>query len=82
MRRNNIMIVANILNLCSHQTLRITNINYKANLQYSKTKVLVNLLVDRGLLATDNGLYKTTSQGFVYLQHYRDMMKMLGEFLR
>ena len=50
-----------------------THIMYKAKLSYGQLKGYLELLNDRGLLESNNGVYHTTSKGLNFIKTYEEI---------
>jgi len=75
------MMVADILTL-AREPMKKTWIMEKANLNSKKLTELLKLLLDRRLLVRAGGdFYKATPTGFDFLQYYRTLRRMVGEFM-
>lgn len=64
-----------------YEGIRKTHIMYKANLSYGKIKEYLKILTDNGLLNYDleAETFKTTANGFAFLQGYSQIDRMLKE---
>jgi len=52
---------------------RKTHIMYKAKLSYGQLKAYLELLNDRGLLVSNNGIYNTTTKGLNFIKTYEEI---------
>jgi len=77
MRRNNLDIYADILNI-SRNGAKKTQIVYKANLSFAIMKKHIQALSDRGLIEESGRLYFTTERGVNYLDQYREFITPLN----
>ena len=77
MRRNNLDIYADILNIARNGAKK-TQIVYKANLSFAIMKKHVNTLNEKGLIEQSGRLYFATEKGLDYLSQYRDFITPLN----
>ena len=77
MRRNNLDIYADILNVARNGAKK-TQIVYKANLSFAIMKKHVSTLNDKGLIKQSGRLYFATDKGLDYLVQYRDFITPLN----
>ena len=66
MRRNNLEIEADILDLSQRGTIK-THLVYGANLNFNIVKKYVSSLISRDLLRLEGRHYYTTAKGFDYM---------------
>lgn len=71
-RRDKHDIVLDILKI-ARGGKRKTQIMYKAKLTYGQLKVYLELLNDRGLLESNDGLFHTTSKGLDFIRTYEEI---------
>jgi len=71
MRRNNLDIEADILNVAQQGTVK-TWIVYRANLNFKIVKKYIDGLISRGMIEQDGKLYFTTEKGEAYRQTILD----------
>lgn len=71
-RRDKHDIVLDILKI-ARGGKRKTQIMYKAKLSYGQLKVYLELLNDRGLLESNDGLFHTTSKGLDFIRTYEEI---------
>ena len=67
MRRNNLDIEADILDVAQQGTVK-TWIVYRANLNFKIVKKYIDGLISRGMIEQDGKLYFTTEKGEAYRQ--------------
>ncbi|NIN51546.1 MAG: hypothetical protein GTN80_00015 [Nitrososphaeria archaeon] len=78
-RRSKIEIYIHILDVAKHG-LRSTHIANRANISYAQFQSCVNVLIEKELLKLDgNKLYETTSKGRSLLEHWNEILDILGE---
>lgn len=79
-RRDRLLIMAEILEVAIDGALK-TQLMYRANLSFAQLNEYIRILVDLGLLRTDNDsqrtMYRTTPKGMRYLQSYREIKDLL-----
>jgi len=72
--------MAEILEVAIDGALK-TQLMYRANLSFAQLNEYIKILMDLGLLSTDNAsqrtMYRTTSKGMRYLQSYREIKDLL-----
>ncbi|MCK4222827.1 hypothetical protein KAX01_00890 [Candidatus Bathyarchaeota archaeon] len=68
-RRDRHDIVAEILKTAMNGQKK-TCIMYKARLSHSQLKYYLSLLNQSGLIMNDDGVYKTTSKGLVFIREF------------
>jgi len=71
-RRDKHDIVLDILKI-ARGGKRKTQIMYKAKLSYGQLKAYLELLNDRGLLESNNGVFHTTSKGLNFIKTYEEI---------
>jgi len=71
-RRDKHDIVLDILKIAKGGR-RKTQIMYKAKLSYGQLKIYLELLNDRGLLESNNGVYHTTGKGLDFIRIYEEI---------
>lgn len=77
------LILASILETCSHKGASKTKIVYTANMNFNTIKPYLTLLInDRLLEATDGStvLYKTTPKGLEALEHIKALETLIPGF--
>lgn len=86
--RSRVEILANILNVAEHRTLR-THIMYKANLSHRQLEKYLTFLEQNGMLRevvdekTGNRVYELTDRGINFLKDYSHLSNTYGaEILR
>ena len=73
MRRNDLDICADILNLAQNGAIK-TQLVYKANLNFAIVKKYIKRLGDTELLTSINGYFLTTEKGKRFLQDYYELV--------
>lgn len=71
-RRDRHDIVLDILKI-ARGGKRKTQIMYKAKLSYGQLKAYLELLNDRGLLESNDGVYHTTNKGLNFIKIYEEI---------
>ncbi|MFB0557506.1 MAG: winged helix-turn-helix domain-containing protein [Candidatus Bathyarchaeia archaeon] len=79
MRRNELDIVADILNVAK-SGLRKTRIVYSANLNFKQANRYISMLRENGLLRIKGYNYITTNKGMEFLENYNKVRS--GVFTR
>jgi predicted transcriptional regulator len=79
LRRNRGMLemIASILTTCLEGTKK-THIMYKANLTSTSLNEYLEFLLKNGLLERSE-LYRTTTKGRMYLEHFKEILTLLGK---
>ena len=75
MRRNNLDIYSDILNVSEYGALK-TQIVYKANLNFNIVKKHIDALMKRGFVEKDDRFYFTTERGKNFVESYRQLKSM------
>jgi predicted transcriptional regulator len=78
MRRNNLDIYSEILNLSEHGAKK-TQIVYRANLNFNIAKKHIDALMERGFVEKNARLYFTTERGKKFVENYRQIKSMVSE---
>ncbi len=60
--------------------VRKTKIMYRANLSYGLLETYLHTLIQEGLLegANENGVYRITSKGSIFLKEFKEFKKLQG----
>jgi predicted transcriptional regulator len=78
MRRNNLDIYSEILNLSEYGAKK-TQIVYRANLNFNIAKKHIDALMERGFVEKNARLYFTTERGKKFVENYRQIKSMVTE---
>jgi predicted transcriptional regulator len=78
MRRNNLDIYSEILNVSEHGAKK-TQIVYRANLNFNIAKKHIDALMERGFVEKNARLYFTTERGKNFVDNYRQIKSMVTE---
>ncbi|MFQ6084823.1 MAG: winged helix-turn-helix domain-containing protein [Candidatus Bathyarchaeia archaeon] len=81
-RRNSLEIIEDILR-ASLGGARITEIVYKTNMNFKRTKRYLEFLLENGLISAQTPtsnvkVYKTTEEGKGFLETFPDLKRLLG----
>ncbi len=78
MRRNNLDIYSDILNISAHGVKK-TQIVYGANLNFNIAKKHIDALMERGFIEENAKFYFTTERGKHFMEDYRQLKSMAVE---
>ena len=79
--RTTTAIVAEILRLASHSMSK-SRIMYKAFLSHHQLNTYLHMLTERGLIASEGNMYRTTEKGFRFLELYEQLEGLVPSLLQ
>jgi len=77
-KRNRFETMDTILKLCVKGSKK-THIMYRANLSHQQLEKYLAILLERNLLAIEQGIYVTTPRGMVFIEKFKELRGFMNE---
>jgi predicted transcriptional regulator len=77
-KRNRFETMFTILRLCTKGSKK-THIMYRANLSHQQLEKYLAILLERNLLAIEEGSYVTTPRGMVFIEKFKELNNFMDE---